>query len=396
MSNWRTVYFKIVLPLLSISVLFFVVVLLVVYSTHNAKTEETGTNDSLSIAQKNFQDSVKAAAEIIKYDIYPKIRYQIDTIKNQKQLSKLMWKYRKADSNMSAYRTFTTLNRKELRFIRVGSSVVVPDTILKDLKAYSVFPQYYPGAANIPKLIMVSNRFMSYACYENGKLIRFAACNPGKEKTPSYPGRYAMNWKDKLHRSSIDSSWVMPFTFNFHSEAGSAFHQFEMPGYPASHSCIRQFIEDAEWLFSWGRGIRKDSTGKLMPMSGTPVVIIDHYNFNKDKGRLWMKVHSNKDSILKLPPDPMAVDEALIPISQIPEVSRGRLRNKERYVFAEDSLRKLGVIREGVKLIVTVDFNKQKRQKAAKLAKEKAIKEQKQLKENQGKHSNSQFLNKPN
>ncbi len=361
-------------------VLFIVSSLLVISlsACDNSKQGPIVNIDSLQKAQARIQDSIKLAKEIVKNEYYPKINYKAVTIQTPKELYKLLWKYRRTDSTKIAYRTLTTLNRKELRFFRIGQTIIVPDTVYPDLKAYSVFPQRYPGADSIPKIIMVSNRLMSYACYEKGKLVRFAACNPGKEKTPSYPGRYALNWKVRDHRSSLDSSWVMPFTWNFHSEAGSAFHQFDMPGYPASHSCIRQFAEDAEWLFSWGRGTQKDSNKKLVPLSGTPVIIIDHYDFHKDKGRLWTKVSSNKDSLLKLPPNPIAVDEALIPICQIPEVSRGRLRNKKRFIFAEDSLRKLGVIREGVKLTETFDFNKQKREKAAKLHKEKLKKEKKQ------------------
>jgi len=377
MTKWNSWYLIIIVPVFLVLMTALILFFVVIDGSEDTKILDKQYADSVQKAQDMLRDSVKMAQEAAKYEIYPKITYKNDTVKTAKQLYKLLWKYRKADSNMAAFRTFTTLNRKELRFMRIGSSLVIPDTVLPDLKAYSLFPQFYPGAVKIPKLIMVSNRFMCYGCYEYGKLVRFAACNPGKERTPSYPGRYSFNWKERYHRSSIDSDWVMPFTWNFHIDAGSAFHQFDMPGYPASHSCIRQFAEDAEWLFYWGRGIQRDSNKKYIPLSGTPVIIIDYYNFNKDMGRLWTKLSSNKDSLLKLPREPMTVDEALIPMCQIPEVSRPRLRNKERYVHAEDSLRKLGVIRAGVKLIETVDFNKQKRLKAAKLDKAKRLKEQK-------------------
>lgn len=329
--------------------------------------EEKAFADSL---KTRFDDSVKLAKEDASYDIFPVIKYKQVTINDAKQLYKILWEYRKAEGNFQKFRIFSTLNRKELRFIRPGQTVIIPDTFVGDIRAYSVFPQFYRGAKTVPKLIMVSNRYLAYACYEYGKLTRFAACNTGKETTPSYPGRYALSWRERVHRSSIDSNWVMPFTWNFHTEAGSAFHQFEMPGRPASHSCIRQFAEDAEWLFNWGKGIRRDTTGKFIPMSGTPVVIIDHFDFGS-KSKSWLNLSSNKDSVLKLPPDPMAVEEALIPISQIPEMSRGTLRNKQRYMYAEDSLRARGVIRPGTKLTVSVDFNKQRRLKAVKDARRK-------------------------
>ena len=311
-------------------------------------------------------------------DPYPIVNYKLDTIKNRKQLAEAISKYKNYPGNINAIKIFKLLNRKEPRFISVGSAVVTPDTIINDAKAYSVFPQVYEGAKNIKKIIVVSNRYLSYACYDSGKLVRFAACNTGKEKTPSYPGRYAMNWKEKQHRSSIDSAWVMPFTFNFHKEAGSAFHQFDMPGKPASHSCIRQFAEDAEWLFNWSEGIKKDSNGNFIRMSGTPVLIIDYYNFEKDKGNLWKRIKSNKDVILDLPKKPMEVEEALIPICQIPKESRATLVNYQRYKYAEDTLRARGVIRAGVKLTETKNFNKLKRQKQILL--EKKMKKEEEIK----------------
>jgi hypothetical protein len=254
-----------------------------------------------------------------------------------------------------------TLNRKEWRFFRTGQTIVVPDTVLDDLRAYSLFPLNYPGAASLPKLIVVSAAFQCYAVYENGKQIRFAPVNSGKEKTPTYPGRYALVWKERLRRSSLDSTWIMPFTFNFHGEAGSAFHQFEMPGYPASHSCVRQLMEDAEWLFNWGDGEKLDEKKKPIRMSGTPVIIIDHYDFNNGHNGPWTKLNSNKDTILQLPPDPMAVEEALIPIIQIPQSSRGRLPNRKRFEEAEKILREKGIIRPNVTLTPSVNFNAKRR-----------------------------------
>ena len=174
----------------------------------------------------------------------------------------------------------------------------------------------------------------------------------------------------------------MPYTFNFHSEAGSAFHQFEMPGKPASHSCMRQFEDDAKWLFTWGVGLRKDSvTGKLRPMSGTPVIILDHYDFTPDKGYSWKYLKSNKDLFISLPKDPMAVAEALIPMCQIPTDARGNLRDYKRFVHAEDTLRAHGIIRPGVKLIETRNYNKERRIKAlAKIKKEQKLLQQQQPK----------------
>lgn len=284
--------------------------------------------------------------------IFPEIHYQTVTFTKQSELKKFINEHKKTRTEQTKYRVITTLNRKELRFFRTNQKIIVPDTYLSDLRAYSVFPIYYSGARNIPKLIVVSNAYQAYACYEYGRLVRFAAANTGKRSTPTYPGRYSLNWREKLRRSSFNEEWVMPFTWNFHLLTGSAFHQFDMPGYPVSHMCIRQFREDAEWLFYWGEGAKRGKNGSYIPFSGTPVIIIDYYDFDKNIKK-WLELTSNKEKIDYLSPNPLEVEEALIPIVHIPPELRNIIPRKEkiRYLYAEDTLRIRGVIQKGTRLI---------------------------------------------
>jgi hypothetical protein len=334
------------------------------------------TESDSSVVNK---DTVK---EEIIADPFPLINYTLDTIETRKELRELIKRFRRVKGNFAAHKAFITLNRKELRFARVGQALVIPDTFIADMRAYSVFPYYYPGAKNIKKIIMVSNLYQAYGCYEYGKLVRFAAVNSGKERTPTYPGRYAITWKERDHLSSIDSNWHMPFTLNFHRQAGSAFHKFTMPGYPASHSCVRQFYDDAEWLYYWVDTEKYDENGKPIPFSGTPVIIIDYYDYRPEKRYRWKYLKNNKEKIDYLPEDPMAVEEALIPICQIPLAARGSLRNYKRFLYAEDTLRARGVIRPGVRLIQTRDFNKERREKERKQREKMRLDSLRKLKEN--------------
>lgn len=318
-----------------------------------------------------------------KYDIYPEIKYSKHQIESWRHFVEILKERNISIEDPKAKKILMTLNRKELRFFGRGDSIIVPDTIIEDTRAYSVFPQFYWAGRDIPKIIFVTNKYQAYACYEYGKLVRFAAANTGKERTPSFPGRYALVWKIRNHRSSLDSNWIMPFTWNFHAEAGSAFHQFVMPGRPVSHSCIRQFLDDAEWLFYWGEGIKKDSLGKPIPMSGTPVIILDIFDFSRPRYGPWLDLTSNKEVVLELPDNPYEVEEALIPWCQIPDESKGSIRNKERYIYAEDTLRARGIIRPHVKLIASVNFNKLRSIKAQKEAKQRAELERKAIEQQQ-------------
>jgi hypothetical protein len=323
--------------------------------------------DSLRIAARQAKARKQAHAKSVA-DSIPLVQYRTIAITTPRVLDSLRKTFGRA--NYVAYRAFTTINRKDLRFFKLGDTVVLPSALYEDRRVYSVFPHRYPEADTIAKIILVSNMLQAYACYEYGRLVHFAACNTGSEHKPTFPGRYALNWRDKLRLSSLDSTWKLPWTWNFHLEAGSAFHEFEMPGRPVSHSCIRQFMDDAEWLFKWGKGARIDTTGlrpQYVAYTGTPVIIMDVFDYSRKQGGPWWNISSNR-TMLTLPADPMGVEEALIPISQIPEEVRWTLKNKERYLFAEDTLRKRGVIRKGVHLTASINFNKLRREKARLMA----------------------------
>ncbi len=329
---------------------------------------ETTPHDSLARVDSMHGDSVRVAdsvdrAEGVKEEVFPEIPYRRTPISSKGMLDSIRKRFAR-NHDSAAYRVITTLNRKEFGYIRLGDTLALPDSIVGDLRAYSVFPQRYPAADTIPKIIMISNALQAYACYEHGRLVRFAACNTGTERKPTFPGRYALTWRERLRISSLNDEWKLPFTWNFHLYAGNAFHQFAMPGRPVSHSCVRQFMTDAQWLFGWGQGGKRDSAGRWIHLSGTPVIIIDNFDFTRKRGGPWLELASNRDGILKLPDHPMGVEEAWIPISQVPKDARGAIANRQRYLVAEDTLRARGIIREGVTLSASIDYNDRRRAKA--------------------------------
>ncbi len=331
-------------------------------------------------------DSLRILDTLRKYDsMYPKITYSRFHISDYKKLKELRRMIRETDSNKYVLRVFNTLNRKSTGYLRIGETVVLADSAVADKKAYSIFPYYYPAGRDISKIVFVSNEYQAFGAYEYGRLVQFGATNTGKERTPTYPGRYALVWKEKEHRSSLDSNWKMPFTWNIHAEAGSAFHQFTMPGRPVSHSCCRLFRNDAKWLYYWGKGFKRDSNRKRIPLSGTPVIILGMFDFSRKKGGPWLDLKSNKDHFVELPEKPMEVEEALIPWCQIPDGAKWNIRDKNRFRYAEDTLRARGIIKPHVKLIKSVNFNEQRRKKELAEARAKAEKEKKKKEEEEKK-----------
>lgn len=336
-----------------------------VYSDWQRFSNRSEHRSSSSVTAESLEDLRRARRDSI-MSRFQRITYHRVPISSKSVLDSIRSVCAPSDTASGAYRAMRLLNRKDLQYVRVGDTLVMPDTILKDLRAYSVFPQYWAGGDTIPKVVLVSNAWQAYACYEYGELVRFAACNTGEERKPSFPGRYAVYWRQRLRISSLNDEWKLPFTVNFHLQAGSAFHQFDMPGRPVSHSCVRQFIEDAEWLFRWVRVARKDTVRHAyIPMSGTPVIILDVFNFARRRGGPWLELSTNDTVSMALPSDPMSVEEALIPISQVPKDSRGSLRNLKRYLTADSVLRARGVIRPHVKLLESINYNERRAKRAA-------------------------------
>ena len=70
------------------------------------------------------------------------------------------------------------------------------------------------------------------------------------------------------HRSTVNPAWFLPWYFNFNNKTGHAFHQYELPGLPASHGCVRMLERDAQWLYRWGREWTLDERGWTVTETG--------------------------------------------------------------------------------------------------------------------------------
>lgn len=351
---------------------FFLTVFALCVSVCVLSCNENQNDKPVQHTQKGMAQEVDTVPNIP--NPFPVVHYEKRKIKNSAELSQIRTLYGKTKDTWTGYRAITTINRKDIHYFRVGDTIMIPDTIDKDTRFYSCFPHYYHGARKLEKLILVSNKLQSYACYEKGHLVRFAAANTGEKRKPTFPGRYALNWKQRVRKSSLNEDWVLPYTWNFHAWAGSAFHQFDMPGRPVSHSCVRQFMEDAEWLYKWGKGGKQDSNHRWVMFVGTPVIILDMFDYKRKHGGPWRELLTNRDGILVLPENPMEVEEALIPISQIPRDVRGSLINRKRYVTAEDTLKARGVLDTAITLRESIDYNKLRKIKEKKKLKEQAEK----------------------
>lgn len=84
--------------------------------------------------------------------------------------------------------------------------------------------------------------------YINGKPVRSSGISSGRSTHPTIPGSYVITDKTKLHRSNIYNSAKMPYFQRFSCTA-MGFHEGILPGYPASHGCLRLPAATAEYFF---------------------------------------------------------------------------------------------------------------------------------------------------
>lgn len=95
--------------------------------------------------------------------------------------------------------------------------------------------------------------------YRNGIRIGVSTCSTGKPGHETPTGVFLILEKDKNHKSSTYNNAPMP-NMNRLTWSGIALHAGNLPGYPASHGCIRLPMKFSELLFQ-------------VTQPGTPVIL---------------------------------------------------------------------------------------------------------------------------
>jgi hypothetical protein len=112
-----------------------------------------------------------------------------------------------------------------------------------------------------PVVVLVSIPRQWVVVYRNGARIAAATCSTGRPGHRTPAGVFVILQKDKVHHSSTYNNASMPFMERLTWE-GVALHAGNLPGYPASHGCVRLPLEFAKLLFG-------------VTTLGTPVIIAD-------------------------------------------------------------------------------------------------------------------------
>jgi hypothetical protein len=99
-----------------------------------------------------------------------------------------------------------------------------------------------------PMLVVVNIATQRVVAYRNGVPIAVSTISTGREGHRTPTGVFTILQKAKWHRSSKYSNAPMPFMQRL-TWYGIALHAGNLPGYPASHGCIRLPSEFARLLF---------------------------------------------------------------------------------------------------------------------------------------------------
>lgn len=171
------------------------------------------------------------------------------------------------------------LNRVDADHAAALDSLVVPEPS-EGFHLEPPFPPHVRAFAEFPKLLVVSVPLQVFAAYDSGSLARSGPVSTGAAASPTLPGAFHVTWKLPEHRSTIDSTWVMRWCVNIENRVGMAFHQYALPGRPASHCCIRLSEPDARWVYDWADAWRVTDDEKTVLAPGTPVWILGAYDFD--------------------------------------------------------------------------------------------------------------------
>ncbi len=181
-------------------------------------------------------------------------------------------------------------------------------------------------SAEGPVAVVVSLPDQRVHIYRNGVRIGVSTCSTGKKGHSTPTGVFTILQKDKDHHSSTYNNAPMP-NMNRLTWSGVALHAGKLPGYPASHGCIRLPYQFSELLWS-------------VTHVGTPVIVADAHsepNFVTHPGPI----------LSALAEDEMALAAAQVAKKKLPPQQRSPGMQHAASLLVSGADREIYVLKDG-------------------------------------------------
>ncbi len=186
------------------------------------------------------------------------------------------------------------INRADKANLKKFDSIIVPIDKKQKVQQYFPFPFYAAFLKDVKKIIFFSYPAQAFAAFENGVLVYTGPTSMGRKADMTPTGLFYTNWKAEETISTFNDEWELKWNFNIENKLGVGFHQYEMPGYPASHSCLRLTEKDAKYLYEWADQWTIKGTDDIIA-HGTPVVVFGSYPFGSSKP--WLALAQNPNAL---------------------------------------------------------------------------------------------------
>ena len=248
--------------------LFLISCILIIYSCSQSSVDKKIEQENTSLEN----DSVIDREEIKEPEFV--ITYRLDSLVNEKQIDSFRTRF-----STDQQKLIFALNRLDPNRLKLGLNLLIPDTLFNDFNKYAPFPEELYSFNTIPKAVLISQRIQAFALYEKGSLVKWGPVSSGKQSTPTPNGLHYGNYKAKNKISTVDPDWLLPYYFNFMNFEGVGVHQYSLPGYPASHACVRLRMDDAQFIYDWANQWKLDNKGQKIEQNGTPFMVFGEYDY---------------------------------------------------------------------------------------------------------------------
>jgi len=252
----------------------FFAILILLFFSQCADTSSKESLKSINPAPKVERKRTKPAN--IQYTIVKKKKWSADSL------------------SANELAILSAVNRTDKAHLVKMDSILVPADLSGDIEYYLPFPLTVSSFKDIDKIIFFSYPAQSFGAYEHGELVYAGPTNMGRKADPTPTGLYFTNWKAEKTTSTFNDEWELKWNFNIQNKEGIGWHEYEMPGYPASHSCLRLTEKDAKYLYDWADEWIIKGTDNILAQ-GTPVIVFGNYSFGKPKP--WWQLSGDPDAL---------------------------------------------------------------------------------------------------